>query len=40
MLAFVDQPAQYLEHSEYVDWREPAVLAALYRSVGFRDIIP
>lgn len=31
MLTFVDQPAQYLECSEYIDWQEPTVLAAAKR---------
>lgn len=31
MLTFMDQPAQYLEHGEYIDWQEPAVLEAAKR---------
>lgn len=31
MLTFMDQPAQYLECSEYIDWQEPTVLAAAKR---------
>lgn len=37
MLAFVDQPDQYLEHSEYVDWQEPAVLEAAKSLAGPGD---